>query len=126
MRIILKPSHLHPCSMETLSSSKPDPGTKKVEDCCAVWYVYIYMVNACIYMDAYVHTYIHMYTLICIYMYVCVWGFLSDSVRMNLPAIQETGVPSLSSKDPLEESMATRSSILSCLEKPMDRGAWQV
>ena len=68
-----------------------------------------------------------MYTLtcICIYVYVCMWGFPSDPVRKNLPTIQETRVPSRGREDPLEESMATHSSILSCLEKPMDRGAWQ-
>ena len=27
-------------------------------------------------------------------------------------------------EDPLEEGMATHSSILACLENPMDRGAW--
>ena len=27
--------------------------------------------------------------------------------------------------DPLEEGMATQSSLDSCLENPMDRGAWQ-
>ena len=32
-------------------------------------------------------------------------------------------VPSLGQEDPLEEEMATHSSIL-CLENPMDRGAW--
>ena len=53
------------------------------------------------------------------------WGFPSDPVRKNLPTIQETRVPSRGREDPLEESMATHSSILSCLEKPMDRGAWQ-
>ena len=34
----------------------------------------------------------------------------------NLPAIQETWVRPLRWEDPLEESMATHSSILSCLE----------
>ena len=42
----------------------------------------------------------------------------------NLPAIQETQVPSLGWKDPLEKEMATHSSI-SCLENPVDREAWQ-
>ena len=37
----------------------------------------------------------------------------------NLPAMQETQVQSLGQEDPLEEGMAT------CLENPMDRGAWQ-
>ena len=36
---------------------------------------------------------------------------------------EETWVQSLGWEDPLEEEMATRSSIL-CLENPMDRGAW--
>ena len=41
----------------------------------------------------------------------------------SLPAMQETWVRSLVQEDPLEKGMATHSS--SCLEKPMDRGAWQ-
>ena len=35
---------------------------------------------------------------------------------------QETQVRSLGWEDPLEEGMATQ---YSCLENPMDRGAWQ-
>jgi len=42
----------------------------------------------------------------------------------NLPAIQETWVRSLGWEDPLEEGMATHSSILAW-RIPMDRGAWQ-
>ena len=42
----------------------------------------------------------------------------------TLPAIQETWVQSLSWEDPLEEGMATHSSILAW-RIPMDRGAWQ-
>ena len=38
----------------------------------------------------------------------------------NLPALQDTWVRSLDWEDPLEEDMATHSSILA-----MDRGAWQ-
>ena len=34
---------------------------------------------------------------------------------------QETQVQSLGREDPLEEEMATRS----CLENPMDKGAWR-
>ena len=34
-------------------------------------------------------------------------------------------VSSLGQDDPLEEGMATHSSILACLENPMDRGSWQ-
>ena len=39
------------------------------------------------------------------------------------PAMQETQVPSLGQEDPLEEGMATHSSILAW-RIPMDRGAW--
>ena len=38
--------------------------------------------------------------------------------------MQETQVGSLGWEDPLEEEMATHSSCSSCLENPMDRGAW--
>ena len=41
----------------------------------------------------------------------------------NPPAIQETWVQSLGWKGPLEEDMATHSSILAW-KIPMDRGAW--
>ena len=37
----------------------------------------------------------------------------------NLPAMQESQVRSVGPEDPLEEG------IYSCLENPMDRGAWQ-
>ena len=40
----------------------------------------------------------------------------------NLPALQETQVRSLGGEDPLEKEMATH--FYSCLENPMDRGAW--
>ena len=46
------------------------------------------------------------------------WGhfpctaFLMAQVVKNLPAIKETRVPSLGQEDPLEEEMATHSSIL--------------
>ena len=41
----------------------------------------------------------------------------------NPPAVQETWVRSLGWEDPLEEGMATNSSILAW-RIPMDRGAW--
>ena len=41
----------------------------------------------------------------------------------NLPAMWETWVQSLGWEDPLEEGMATHSSILGW-RIPMDRGAW--
>ena len=43
----------------------------------------------------------------------------------NLPAVQETRVQSLGREDPLEEGMATHSSILAWRIHPLDRGAWQ-
>ena len=48
--------------------------------------------------------------------------FLVSQVVKNLPAMQETRVPSLGWEDPLEKGMATHSSILA-LKNPMDRGA---
>ena len=42
----------------------------------------------------------------------------------NSPAMQETWVQSLGWEDPLEEGMATHSSILAW-RIPMDRGAWR-
>ena len=43
---------------------------------------------------------------------------------MNLPAMQETWVGSLGWEDPLEEGLATHSSILAW-RIPMDEGAWR-
>jgi len=43
----------------------------------------------------------------------------------DLPAMRETWVQSLGWEDPLEERMATHSSILTW-RIPMDRGAWRV
>ena len=37
--------------------------------------------------------------------------------------MQKTRIESLDQEDPLEKEMATHSSI-SCLENPIDRGAW--
>ena len=42
----------------------------------------------------------------------------------NLPAMQETQVGSLGWEDPLEEGMATHSSIL-VWRIPVDKGVWQ-
>ena len=42
----------------------------------------------------------------------------------NQPAMRETWVPSLSWENPLEEVMATHSSILAW-RSPMDRGTWR-
>ena len=51
------------------------------------------------------------------------WVSLVAQTVKNLPAIQETWVQSLSREDPLEEGMATQSSILAW-RIPMDRRAW--
>ena len=42
----------------------------------------------------------------------------------DLPTMQETWVRSLGWEDPMEEGMATHSSILAW-RMPMDRGAWR-
>ena len=51
------------------------------------------------------------------------WTLLVAQMVKNLPAMQETWVPSLGWEDPLEEGMTTHSSILAW-RIPMDRGAW--
>ena len=52
------------------------------------------------------------------------WAFLVAQSVKNLPAMWETRVQSLGWEDPLEEGMATHSTILAW-RNPMDRGAWQ-
>ena len=52
------------------------------------------------------------------------WASLVAQMVKNLHAMQETWVLSLGWEDPLEEGMATHSSILAW-RIPMDRGAWQ-
>ena len=52
------------------------------------------------------------------------WVSLVAQAVKNPPAVWETWVRSLSWEDPLEEGMATHSSILAW-RIPMDRGAWQ-
>ena len=52
------------------------------------------------------------------------WASLVAHLVKNLPAIRENWVRSLDGEDPLEECMATHSSILAW-KIPMDRGAWQ-
>ena len=51
------------------------------------------------------------------------WASLVAQMVKNLPAMQQTWVRSLGWEDPLEEGMATHSSILAW-RMPMDRGAW--
>ena len=50
-------------------------------------------------------------------------SLIAQSLK-NLPAMQKIRVQSLSREEPLEEEMATHSSILAW-RIPMDRGAWQ-
>ena len=52
------------------------------------------------------------------------WASLVTQTVKNLPAMQETWVGSLDWEDPLEEDMATHSSILAW-RIPMDRGDWR-
>ena len=52
------------------------------------------------------------------------WAFLVSQTVKNLPAMWETCVQSLGWEDPLEEGMATHSSILAW-RIPVDRGAWR-
>ena len=51
------------------------------------------------------------------------WAPLVAQMVKNLPAMWETWVQSLGWEGPLEEGMATHSSILAW-RIPMDRGAW--
>ena len=52
------------------------------------------------------------------------WASLVAQLVKNLPAMWETWVPSLDQAGPLEEGMATHSSVLAW-RIPMDRGAWR-
>ena len=52
------------------------------------------------------------------------WASLVAQLVKNLLAMQETWVGSLSWEDPLEEGVATHSSVL-VWRSPMDRGAWR-
>ena len=51
------------------------------------------------------------------------WASLVVQMVKNLPAMQETRLPSLGWEDTLEEGMVTQSTILAW-RIPMDRGAW--
>ena len=53
-------------------------------------------------------------------------GFPVAQMVKNLPAMRDTHVRSLGQEDPLEKGMAARLPLqYSCLENPMDRGAWR-
>ena len=76
-------------------------------------------------------TYVYIYSLLsffnklicCLILVILSMGFSGAPVVKNLSAMQETQVWSLSWEDPLEEGMATHSSILAW-RILMDRGAW--
>ena len=55
---------------------------------------------------------------------LCVWASLVPQIIKNTPTMQENWVRFLGWEDPLEEGMATHSSILAW-RIPMDSGAWQ-
>ena len=57
------------------------------------------------------------------YPYICGVSLVARSVK-NSPTMQETRDRSLGQKDPLEEGMATHSSILAW-KNLMDGGTWQ-
>jgi len=48
-------------------------------------------------------------------------AFLVSQIVKNMPAIQETQLPSLGREDPMEKQILQ----YSCLENFMDRGTWQ-
>ena len=54
-----------------------------------------------------------------------IWASLVALMVKNLPAMQETRVPSLGWEDPPEKGMATHPLQYSCPENPRDGGAWQ-
>ena len=56
-----------------------------------------------------------------LYNYMAIASLVSQMVK-SLPTMWETRVQSLDQEDPLEKEIATHSS--SCLENPMDGGAW--
>ena len=53
-----------------------------------------------------------------------IWASLVAQMVKNPPAMHRTSVPSLGWEDPLEEDLATHSSILAW-RIPMDKGTWQ-
>ena len=55
--------------------------------------------------------------------HLIIWASLVAQTVNNLPALREIWVRSLGLEDPLEEGMATHSSILAW-RIPMDNGTW--
>ena len=61
---------------------------------------------------------------ICIYIHTYIWASLVAQMVKNPPAVWEIWVWSLGWENPLEEGLATQSSIFAW-RIPMDRGAWR-
>ena len=55
--------------------------------------------------------------------YLSIWASMVIQTVKNLPAMQETQVQSLGREGPLEQGHGNPLQY-SCLENPMDRGAW--
>ena len=60
----------------------------------------------------------------CVSILLIIGAFLVAQMVKNVPAIWETWVRSLGWEDPLEKGMGNQLQY-SCLENPMDRGAWR-
>ena len=71
------------------------------------YYVQLYM-----HPILYIHTFLYMHHCVCVCTYIYIWDCLVAQMVKSLPAVQETQVQSLGGEDPLEEEMATHSSIL--------------
>ena len=67
---------------------------------------------------------IYVYMYLYMYMFLYIASLVAQMIK-NLSAMWETWVRFLGWEDPLEEAMATHSSILAW-RMPKDRGAWQV
>ena len=78
-------------------------------------------------MNIYVYIYMNMYmcVYVCVYIYIYIWASQVAQLVKNPPAMRETWIRSLDWEDPLEEGMATHSSILTW-RISMDRGVWLV
>ena len=76
--------------------------------------VYIQYINIYIYycIHSIYNMFLHMYIYVCMYVYIYTYTTTMAQMVKNLPAMQETQVPSLSQEDSVEEKMATCSSIL--------------
>ena len=86
-------------------------------------YIILYIICECIYI-LYMCEYIHIYHTEYVKCIISISALLAQMVQ-NLPAVWETWVWSLGWEDPVEEGVTTPDALYSCLENPMDRGAWR-